>query len=188
LETSLKALAHGPLSFCKDPFNAFDAIIFIITLVDFGTDGHALHNVASMRTFRVLRVFQLAGKWPSFAIFLSSVFSAMRAVRPFALLLLLFILVSALLGMQILAGKLDFPEGRPRSHYDNFYWACLTTFQVRSVLSHLFSPCRNFIFGSSSCALLRHLVQLPKYSKTLLNTVRAVVVICFEWCHWFFRS
>jgi hypothetical protein len=133
LETSLKAFAHGPLSFCKDPFNAFDAAIFIITLVDFGTDGHALHNVASMRTFRVLRVFQLAGKWPSFAIFLSSVFSAMRAVRPFALLLLLFILVSALLGMQILAGKLDFPEGRPRSHYDNFYWACLTTFQVGSL-------------------------------------------------------
>lgn len=170
LEVSLRALAHGPLPFCRDPFNAFDAAMFVMALVDFGTSGRVIHNVASMRTFRVLRVFQLAGQWPSLAIFLSSVFSALRAVRPFAFLLLLFILVSALLGMQILAGKLSFPDGEPRSNYDNFFWACLTTFQVTAAVYPISRSHDNPV--SSFFLHRRDNIELESIKETVLEDAR----------------
>jgi len=45
-----------------------------------------------------------------------------------AVLLLLFITVFALLGINIFGGKFDFPEGTPRHNFDNFNLAFLTVF------------------------------------------------------------
>jgi len=47
-----------------------------------------------------------------------------------ALLLLLFITIFALIGMQVFGGKFNFEDGLPRWNYDSFHWAFITVFQV----------------------------------------------------------
>ena len=45
-------------------------------------------------------------------------------------LMMIFLFIYALLGMQLFGGKLNFEDGKPRAHYDNFRVAFLTSFQI----------------------------------------------------------
>ena len=47
-----------------------------------------------------------------------------------ALLLLLFVFIYALLGMQIYGGRFNFKWGKPRGNFDTFNDAFVTVFQV----------------------------------------------------------
>lgn len=53
----------------------------------------------------------------------------MRAIASLLLLLFLFIVIFALLGMQVFGGKFNFDE-KPRSNFDSFWQSLLTVFQV----------------------------------------------------------
>jgi hypothetical protein len=55
----------------------------------------------------------------------------MRSIASLLLLLFLFIVIFALLGMQLFGGKFNFPDGKPRSNFDTFYQSLLTVFQVQ---------------------------------------------------------
>ena len=56
----------------------------------------------------------------------------MRSIASLLLLLFLFIVIFALLGMQVFGGKFSFSstDEKPRSNFDTFYSALLTVFQV----------------------------------------------------------
>jgi len=56
----------------------------------------------------------------------------MRSIASLLLLLFLFIVVFALLGMQLFGGKFGFDDTTtvPRHNFDTFYQAILTVFQV----------------------------------------------------------
>jgi hypothetical protein len=54
----------------------------------------------------------------------------MRSIISLLFLLFLFIVIFALLGMQLFGGEWNFPEGRPAQHFDTFNMALLTVFQV----------------------------------------------------------
>ena len=56
----------------------------------------------------------------------------MRSIASLLLLLFLFIVIFALLGMQVFGGWFNFSETeeKPRSNFDTFYAALLTVFQV----------------------------------------------------------
>ena len=47
-----------------------------------------------------------------------------------AMLLMLFLFIYTLLGMQLFGGRFNFPEGKPRGHFDNFHQAFITVFQL----------------------------------------------------------
>jgi hypothetical protein len=47
-----------------------------------------------------------------------------------AMLLLLFMFIYSLLGMQIFGGKFDFDDGLPRGNYDTFHHSFVTVFVV----------------------------------------------------------
>ena len=64
----------------------------------------------------------------------------MRSIASLLLLLALFIMIAALLGMQMFGGKFNYNESemfndtddeKPRSNFDDFVNAMLTVFQVR---------------------------------------------------------
>jgi voltage-dependent calcium channel L type alpha-1D len=59
----------------------------------------------------------------------------MRSIASLLLLLFLFIIIFALLGMQLFGGRFNFRESveKPRHNFDSFYQSLLTVFQV----SHL---------------------------------------------------
>lgn len=58
----------------------------------------------------------------------------MRAIASLLVLLFLFIVIFALLGMQVFGGKFNGLEDgeKPRSNFDSFWQAMLTVFQVRN--------------------------------------------------------
>ena len=61
-----------------------------------------------------------------------SLFSSLKSIVSLLLLLFLFILIFALLGMQLFGGTFNFDFGTPASNFDSFSIAMLTVFQVKT--------------------------------------------------------
>ncbi len=71
--------------------------------------------------------------WDSLRTLVSSLLNSLRSIVSLLLLLFLFIVIFALLGMQVFGGKFNYDpfSPTPRSNFDTFYQAILTVFQVR---------------------------------------------------------
>jgi hypothetical protein len=96
-------------------FNLFDAVIVVSSLIDI-TIAEVLFNEESksknsgsaftaLRAFRLLRVFKLAKSWKRFQLLLETMFHTLRDVASFSVLLLLFIFILTLLGMELFSNK-----------------------------------------------------------------------------------
>ena len=68
--------------------------------------------------------------WSSLRNLVASLLNSMRSIASLLLLLFLFIVIFALLGMQLFGGRFNFESGKPRSNFDTFYSSLLTVFQV----------------------------------------------------------
>jgi len=70
--------------------------------------------------------------WSSLRNLVMSLLNSMRSIASLLLLLYLFIVIFALLGMQLFGGKFNFVvnQDKPRSHFDTFWQSLLTVFQV----------------------------------------------------------
>lgn len=55
---------------------------------------------------------------------------SIAAIASLLVLLIIFMVIAALLGMQIFGGRFNFPEGTPRTNFDDFWQAILAVFQV----------------------------------------------------------
>uniref|UniRef100_T1IPE0 Voltage-dependent L-type calcium channel subunit alpha n=1 Tax=Strigamia maritima TaxID=126957 RepID=T1IPE0_STRMM len=89
-------------------------------------------GVSVLRCVRLLRVFKVTKYWRSLSNLLASLLNSMRSIASLLLLLFLFIVIFALLGMQVFGGKFNFdpPEQKPRQNFDSFWEAMLTVFQI----------------------------------------------------------
>jgi len=63
----------------------------------------------------------------------------MRSIASLLILLFLFIIIFALLGMQLFGGKFNYDETdqKPRQNFDNVVQALLTVFQVTELSSYV---------------------------------------------------
>lgn len=91
-----------------DKFNAFDAVIVVISLIDFTLSmtidmESAAGIMSAMRALRLLRVVKLARHWQAFQQILQALVAAMVDISSFSVLLILFLFIFALLGMEIFA-------------------------------------------------------------------------------------
>ena len=92
---------------------------------------------SALRAFRLFRVFKLF-RVGDLRILIDSIAFTVSTIGNYVVLLVLFIYVYALLGMQFFAGKLRFdeegmisPTGEvPRAHFDSLIWACTTIFAI----------------------------------------------------------
>ncbi len=74
--------------------------------------------------------FSLFRYWSALRNLVASLLNSMRSIASLLLLLFLFIVIFALLGMQLFGGRFNFPQGKPRSNFDTFWQSLLTVFQV----------------------------------------------------------
>ena len=74
--------------------------------------------------------FFLDRYWSSLRNLVVSLFASLKSIVSLLLLLFLFILIFALLGMQLFGGTFNFEFGTPASNFDSFSIAMLTVFQV----------------------------------------------------------
>jgi len=80
--------------------------------------------------------------WSSLRNLVTSLLNSMRSIASLLLLLFLFIVIFALLGMQLFGGKFNFvvmqDHDKLRSNFDTFWDSLLTVFQVTASFSHSF--------------------------------------------------
>uniref|UniRef100_UPI00358ED82E voltage-dependent N-type calcium channel subunit alpha-1B-like n=1 Tax=Myxine glutinosa TaxID=7769 RepID=UPI00358ED82E len=132
-EVGLKLLALGPQAYFISSFNCFDCVVVVASLFEVlwawiqpGTS----FGLSVLRALRLLRIFKVTKYWSSLRNLVVSLLSSMRSILSLLFLLFLFIVVFALLGMQLFGGQFDFEEGTPPTNFDTFTSAILTVFQV----------------------------------------------------------
>ncbi|CAM9574083.1 unnamed protein product, partial [Ectocarpus sp. 8 AP-2014] len=155
LEMALKVAALGPREYAKDNFNLFDGFIVISGLLELilsppdiltgetgNTSGGAL---SALRSFRLFRVFKLAREWHSMRELLNTLGKTLLDIGNFGMLLVLFMYIYALVGLQFFANRFHFNEvgevvgiGEPgyytaevpRSNFDTLMNAFTTIFEA----------------------------------------------------------
>ena len=132
----LKLTGLGVRSYLNDKMNYLDGSVVILSIVElvFLSDGSsslsAFRTVRIFRTFRVLRVARLLRTLQSMQVIISVISRSISSFVYIALLLLLFVFIYSLLGMQIFGGRFNFDDGLPRGNYDTFNSSFVTVFQV----------------------------------------------------------
>ncbi|KFO52485.1 Voltage-dependent L-type calcium channel subunit alpha-1F, partial [Corvus brachyrhynchos] len=88
-------------------------------------------GISVLRCVRLLRVFKVTRHWASLSNLVGSLLNSMKSIASLLLLLFLFIIIFALLGMQLFGGRFSFDETQTkRSTFDTFPQALLTVFQI----------------------------------------------------------
>nr|XP_037270737.1 LOW QUALITY PROTEIN: muscle calcium channel subunit alpha-1-like [Rhipicephalus microplus] len=134
LEMLLKLYSLGLQGYFVSLFNRFDCFVVISSILETVftyTDIMPPLGVSVLRCVRLLRIFKVTKYWASLRNLVASLINSMRSIASLLLLLFLFIVIFALLGMQVFGGRFNRPtEDKPRSNFDTFWQALLTVFQI----------------------------------------------------------
>ena len=102
----LKLIGLGFENYRRDNYNVFDAVIVVISLVDWTISilqvdaGSALQ---AFRAMRLLRMMKLSKSWKALSNILVTTGKSLRDISQFSILLFLFMYIFALLGMELFA-------------------------------------------------------------------------------------
>ncbi|XP_032857870.2 voltage-dependent L-type calcium channel subunit alpha-1S isoform X2 [Tyto alba] len=133
-EMLLKMYALGLRQYFMSLFNRFDCFVVCAgiletILVELGTLSPL--GISVLRCIRLLRIFKITRYWTSLSNLVASLLNSVRSIASLLLLLFLFIIVFALLGMQLFGGMFDFEDMQVRrSTFDNFPQALISVFQI----------------------------------------------------------
>ncbi|VDO45409.1 unnamed protein product [Haemonchus placei] len=135
LEMLLKMYSLGFTTYTTSQFNRFDCFVVISSIIEFVLLYLRLMKplgVSVLRSARLLRIFKVTKYWTSLRNLVSSLLNSLRSIMSLLLLLFLFIVIFALLGMQVFGGKFNFnpQQPKPRANFDTFIQALLTVFQI----------------------------------------------------------
>ena len=130
----------------------FDGIIGIISVIElmvifvFPSSTAGSSSFSIFRSLRLFRVFKMAKNWKSLNSLLRTMISSVKEIGNFAILLIMFMLIYSLVGMQLLSNRLRFSPRTgevvginetgynsafiPRSNFDSFSWSMVTVFQI----------------------------------------------------------
>ena len=107
IEMIIKIIGLGFNNYKLDPYNVFDAVIVIISLIDWAISrvpnldaGSALN---AFRALRLLRMMKLSKSWKALQEILRKSLASLAAIGNFSVLLMLFMYIFALLGMELFA-------------------------------------------------------------------------------------
>uniref|UniRef100_A0A8C1Z6J3 Voltage-dependent L-type calcium channel subunit alpha n=1 Tax=Cyprinus carpio TaxID=7962 RepID=A0A8C1Z6J3_CYPCA len=134
LEMLMKIYSFGFQIYFMALFNRFDCFVVcggILETVLVEMDVIPPIGISVLRCVRLLRIFKVTRHWAALSDLVSSLLNSMKAICSLLLLLFLFLIIFALLGMQLFGGKFNFDETQmKRSTFDTFPSALLTCFQI----------------------------------------------------------
>ncbi|XP_050308824.1 voltage-dependent T-type calcium channel subunit alpha-1G-like isoform X2 [Anthonomus grandis grandis] len=152
VEMLLKILAEGPFGYISNGFNVFDGVIVVLSAIEIfrnltNQDGevHTDSGLSVLRTFRLLRILKLVRFMPNLRRQLFVMLRTMDNVAIFFSLLILFIFIFSILGMNIFGCKFcrnkDREDGegmclsnsdddKDRKNFDSLLWSLVTVFQI----------------------------------------------------------
>uniref|UniRef100_A0A8C2RJ28 Voltage-dependent L-type calcium channel subunit alpha n=1 Tax=Capra hircus TaxID=9925 RepID=A0A8C2RJ28_CAPHI len=134
VEMLMKMYGLGLRQYFMSIFNRFDCFVVCsglleILLVESGAMTPL--GISVLRCIRLLRIFKITKYWTSLSNLVASLLNSIRSIASLLLLLFLFIVIFALLGMQLFGGRYDFEDTEVRrSNFDSFPQALISVFQV----------------------------------------------------------
>ena len=148
-EMLLKIWGLGIVMYLSDSFNVFDAFIVITSIVELllqmAGSGSGGGFITVLRAGRLFRIFKLARAWDALQQVILTVTRSFEKILPLSIILLLFMFIFSLLGMQLYGGGFMF-VGRagdcysweevengcsiPRANFDTFGVSMVTIFQM----------------------------------------------------------
>ena len=103
----------GVRGYCQDHFNIFDGVIVILSTIEvilfYAVTSIGVSSggaISAFRAFRILRVFKLVRRWKSFTWIMDTVGKSLADIKYFMVLLLLFVTIYTLLGMELFAHEM----------------------------------------------------------------------------------
>uniref|UniRef100_A0A8C4IGG0 Voltage-dependent L-type calcium channel subunit alpha n=1 Tax=Dicentrarchus labrax TaxID=13489 RepID=A0A8C4IGG0_DICLA len=134
LEMLMKMYAFGLQIYFMALFNRFDCFVVcggILETMLVEMEVIPPIGISVLRCIRLLRIFKMTRHWAALSDLVNSLLNSMKAICSLLLLLFLFLIIFALLGMQLFGGKFNFDETQmKRSTFDSFPQALLTCFQI----------------------------------------------------------
>ncbi|XP_061680587.1 voltage-dependent R-type calcium channel subunit alpha-1E [Syngnathoides biaculeatus] len=131
-EMFLKMYSLGPRLYFHSSFNCFDCSVIVGSIFEVlwgvfrpGTS----FGISVLRALRLLRIFKITKYWASLRNLVVSLMNSMKSIISLIFLLFLFIVVFALLGMQLFGGWFIFEDYTP-ANFDTFPAAIMTVFQI----------------------------------------------------------
>nr|AAB60437.1 N-type calcium channel alpha1 subunit [Mus musculus] len=132
-EMSLKMYGLGPRSYFRSSFNCFDFGVIVGSIFEVvwaAIKPGTSFGISVLRALRLLRIFKVTKYWNSLRNLVVSLLNSMKSIISLLFLLFLFIVVFALLGMQLFGGQFNFQDETPTTIFDTFPAAILTVFQI----------------------------------------------------------
>ncbi|XP_066481268.1 voltage-dependent L-type calcium channel subunit alpha-1S isoform X2 [Tiliqua scincoides] len=134
VEMILKMYALGLRQYFMSLFNRFDCLVVctgILEIILVEITSMTPLGISVLRCIRLLRILKITKYWTSLNNLVASLLNSVRSIASLLTLLFLFIVIFALLGMQLFGGKFDFDDNVVwRSTFDNFPQALISVFQV----------------------------------------------------------
>nr|XP_040563889.1 voltage-dependent T-type calcium channel subunit alpha-1H-like isoform X2 [Lepeophtheirus salmonis] len=140
VEMILKVSAYGIFRYISDGFNVFDGLIVILSSIEIynglihGIEMDGNSGLSVLRTFRLLRILKLVRFLPNLRRQLVVMLKTMDNVAVFFALLMLFIFIFSILGMNLFGCKFCDKVGNQRKcdrkNFDSLLWATVTVFQI----------------------------------------------------------
>ncbi|TRY59913.1 hypothetical protein DNTS_010055 [Danionella cerebrum] len=131
-EMFLKMYGLGFRLYFHSSFNCFDCGVIVGSIFEvvwgFFRPGVSF-GISVLRALRLLRIFKITKYWSSLRNLVVSLMSSMKSIISLLFLLFLFIVVFALLGMQLFGGRFIFEDYTP-TNFDTFPAAIMTVFQI----------------------------------------------------------
>ncbi|XP_058804886.1 voltage-dependent T-type calcium channel subunit alpha-1G isoform X2 [Phymastichus coffea] len=142
VEMLLKVVAEGPFGYISNGFNVFDGVVVVLSAVELcqslleDSRGGGSSGLSVLRTFRLLRILKLVRFMPNLRRQLFVMLRTMDNVAIFFSLLVLFIFIFSILGMNLFGCKFcdTLNNGSDvecdRKNFDSLLWATVTVFQI----------------------------------------------------------
>ncbi|XP_026318238.1 muscle calcium channel subunit alpha-1-like [Hyposmocoma kahamanoa] len=135
LEMLVKMYSLGLQGYFVSLFNRFDCFVVIGSISEMVLTKTGVMpplGISVLRCVRLLRVFKVTKYWRSLSNLVASLLNSIQSIASLLLLLFLFIMIFALLGMQVFGGKFNYDpvEDKDRHNFDCFWQALLTVFQI----------------------------------------------------------
>ncbi|EGR31257.1 hypothetical protein IMG5_114650 [Ichthyophthirius multifiliis] len=136
-EMCIKIIAFGLKGYFKDSFNIFDCILVFLSVIEIIFQQSGLFvTIAGFRSLRLFRIIKLIKRLENLRFLLISIGKTLQQINNFLVLVILFIIVSSLLGMEFFAYKIRFKDDlvnledgeSPDVNFDNFQNAFVCIF------------------------------------------------------------
>ncbi|XP_029816460.1 voltage-dependent N-type calcium channel subunit alpha-1B [Manacus vitellinus] len=180
---SLKMYGLGPRNYFHSSFNCFDFGVIVGSIFEViwaAVKPGTSFGISVLRALRLLRIFKVTKYWNSLRNLVVSLLNSMKSIISLLFLLFLFIVVFALLGMQLFGGQFNFQDETPTTNFDTFPAAILTVFQIltgedwNAVMYHGIESQGGVRSGMFSSIYFIVLTLFGNY--TLLNVFLAIAV------------